>query len=150
MPQSLSEILVHAVFSTKDREPSIPAEVQAPLHAFLAGVCRNAGCEGLRVGGVADHVHLAVRLSRTITVAALIEELKTASSKWIKTQREGLKGFHWQRGYGAFSIGYSQLPALLRYIEAQPEHHRKQTFQEEYRVILRRYAVAFDERYVWD
>jgi putative transposase len=150
MPQSLSEILVHIVFSTKDREASIPGEVHAPLHAFLAGVCRNAGCEGLRVGGVADHVHLAVRISRTITVAALIEELKTASSKWIKTQCTGMKGFHWQRGYGAFSIGYSQLPALLRYVDSQPQRHRRITFQEEYRALLQRYGIAFDERYVWD
>jgi putative transposase len=104
----------------------------------------------LRVGGVADHLHVAIRLSRTITVAALIEELKTASSKWIKTQGDGLNHFQWQRGYGAFSIGYSQLPELLRYIDAQPEHHPKQTFQEEYRDMLRRYAIAFDERYVWD
>ena len=107
MPQSLSEILIHAVFSTKDRKPLIPSEFQLPLHAFLAGVCRKAGCEGLRVGGVADHVHLAVRLSRTITAAELIEELKTASSKWIKTQAVGLSRFHWPRGYGVFSIGYS-------------------------------------------
>src|SRR5690349_13278391 len=100
MPQSLSEVLIRAVFSTKDREPLISTELQAPLHAFLAGVCRKAGCEGLRVGGVADHVHLAVRFSRTITAAELIEELKTASSKWIKTQAAGLNRFHWQRGYG--------------------------------------------------
>ena len=149
MPQSLSEILLHIVFSTRDRVPLIPAELQPSLHAYLAGICRTAGCEGLRVGGVADHVHLAVRLSRTLAVATLIEDLKTTSSKWIKTQ-SGENGFSWQRGYGAFSIGYSQLPALLRYIDAQPEHHRTRTFQEEYRALLQRYAIAFDERYVWD
>jgi putative transposase len=150
MPQSLSEILIHVVFSTKDRTPAIPEKWQAPLHAYLAGICRTAGCEGLRVGGVADHVHLAVRLARTVTVAALIEELKTASSKWIKTKAAGLNGFHWQRGYGAFSIGRSQLPALFRYIDAQAEHHRTKTFQDEYRELLERYAITFDERYVWD
>ena len=150
MPQSLSEILIHAVFSTKDRAGLIPGELQEPLHAFLAGVCRKAGCEGLRVGGVSDHVHLAIRLSRTITIAALIEDLKTASSKWIKSQSAGLAEFRWQRGYGAFSIGFSQLPTLARYIDSQPEHHRQKTFQEEYRELLQRYAIAFDERYVWD
>ena len=150
MHQSLSEILLHVVFSTKDRRHTIPTQLLTPLHAYLAGCCRNTGCEGLRVGGVADHVHLAVRLGRTITVAALIEELKTASSKWIKLQAGGLNGFHWQRGYGVFSIGRSQLPALFRYIDAQPEHHRTKTFQEEFRALLQRYQIAFDERYVWD
>ena len=150
MPQSLSEILLHVVFSTKDRAQIIPKDLQPPLHAFLAGICRTAGCEALRVGGVSDHVHLAVRHSRTVTVATLIEDLKTTSSKWIKTQATGLNEFHWQRGYGAFSIGRSQLPALIHYIDAQPEHHRTKTFQEEYRTLLQRYAIAFDERYVWD
>jgi len=150
MPQSLSEILIHIVFSTKDRAPFIAADLQAPLHAFLAGVCRTANCEALRVGGVADHVHLAIRLSRTVTMAALIEDLKSASSKWIKVQDAALRDFHWQRGYGAFSIGRSQLPALIRYIDAQPEHHRMHTFQEEYRMLLQRYTITFDEKYVWD
>jgi REP element-mobilizing transposase RayT len=99
---------------------------------------------------VADHVHLAVRLSRTVTIAALVEELKTSSSKWLKTQSPELGGFAWQRGYGAFSIGPTDLDALLAYIDDQEEHHRTKTFQDEYRAFLTKHGVAYDERYVWD
>ena len=119
-------------------------------HAYLATVARNVDCECFRVGGVADHVHLAVRLSRTITMAKLIEELKTSSSKWLKTQSPALAAFAWQRGYGAFSVGPSDLNALLHYIDTQEEHHRTRTFQDEYRAFLNKYGIEYDERYVWD
>jgi REP element-mobilizing transposase RayT len=102
------------------------------------------------VGGVADHVHLAVRISRTITIAQLVEELKSSSSKWLKTQASGLAHLAWQSGYGAFSVGPTDLEALRQYIDTQEEHHRKHTFQEEYRAFLERYGVEFDERYIWD
>jgi REP element-mobilizing transposase RayT len=150
MPQSLSLILVHLVFSTKDRLPLIGEAIREGLHAFLAGVARTAGCECFRVGGVADHVHLAVRLSRTITVAQLIEDLKTSSSKWIKEQSSKLGAFAWQRGYGAFSVGPGDRQALLDYIDSQEEHHRTRTFQEEYRAFLNKYDIAYNEQYVWD
>jgi putative transposase len=150
MPQSLSYLLVHIVFSTKDRAPNLDASVRSALHAYLATVARNAGCECYRVGGVTDHVHLAVRISRTITIAHLIEELKTSSSKWLKTQSSALAHFAWQSGYGAFSVGPADLEALRQYIDTQEEHHRTHTFQEEYRAFLKRYGVEFDERYVWD
>jgi putative transposase len=150
MPQSLSYLLIHIVFSTKDRASILHDSIRPPLHAYLATVARNAGCECYCVGGVADHVHLAIRLSRTTTVASLIEELKTSSSKWLKTQSLALSQFAWQRGYGAFSVGPTDLEALRTYIDAQEEHHRTRTFQEEYRVFLQRYGVEFDERYVWD
>ena len=150
MPQSLSRILVHLVFSTKDRLPLIGASVRDGVHAFLAGAVRTAGCECLRVGGVADHVHLAVQLSRTLTVAQLIEDIKTSSSKWMKEQSSKLGAFAWQRGYGAFSVGPGDQQALLDYIDNQEEHHRKRTFQEEYRAFLTKYDISYDERYVWD
>ena len=150
MPQSLDNILLHLVFSTKDRFPFIGGSIRPMLHAYLATVIRNTGCDCLRAGGVADHVHLAVQLSRTITVAALVEELKTSSSKWIKTQSPELRGFAWQRGYGVFSVGPSDLDALLAYIENQEGHHQTRTFQDEYRAFLMKYRVACDERYVWD
>jgi putative transposase len=102
-----------------------------------------------RVGGVADHVHLAIGISRTITTAQLVEELKTSSSKWLKTQSPALARFAWQGGYGAFSVGPSPLEALKRYIDTQEEHHQSRTFQEEYRIFLKRYGVEYDERYVW-
>lgn len=150
MPQSLSFLLTHIVFSTKDRAPVLDATVRPALHAYLATVSRNVGCECFRVGGVADHVHLAVRLSRTITMAQLIEELKTSSSKWLKTQSPALAAFAWQRGYGAFSVGPSDLDALLHYIDTQEEHHRTRTFQDEYRAFLKKYGIEYDERHVWD
>jgi putative transposase len=150
MPQSLSYLLTHVVFSTKDRVPVLDPEVRPTLHAYLATVARNVDCECFRVGGVADHVHLAVRLSRTITMAQIIEELKTSSSKWLKTQSPALAAFAWQKGYGAFSVGPTDLTALLHYIDTQEEHHRTRTFQDEYRAFLKKYAIEYDERYVWD
>ena len=103
------------------------------------------GCEAYRVGGVADHVHLAVRLSRTLSVADLVKEVKTASSKWLKAQDPAFKDFHWQLGYGAFSVGMSQKETLLHYIRTQEEHHRTQPFQEEYRDLLTKYGIEYDE-----
>ncbi len=119
MPQSLSFILIHVVFSTKDRKPDLDPAIRPALYAYLATVARNAGCECYRVGGVSDHVHLAIRLSRTLTTAKLVEELKTASSKWLKTQSPALAAFEWQRGYGAFSVSASDLEALRQYCKRQ-------------------------------
>jgi REP element-mobilizing transposase RayT len=150
VPQSLSFILIHVVFSTKDRAPLLSSNIRPALHAYLATVARDAECECYRVGGVADHVHLAIRLSRTVTTAKLVEILKTSSSKWLKTQSPELTDFAWQRGYGAFSVGPTDLEALRHYIDRQDEHHRTRTFQEEYRGFLTKYGVEFDERYVWD
>jgi len=150
MPQSLSYLLTHIVFSTKDRDPVLDATVRPALYAYLATVARNMDCECFHVGGVADHVHLAVRLSRTITMAQLIEKLKTSSSKWLKTQSPALAAFAGQRGYGAFSVGPSDINALLHYIDTQEEHHRTRTFQDEYRDFLKKYGIEYDERYVWD
>ena len=150
MPQSLALVIVHLVFSTKDRQPLLGTSVRPALHAYLATVARNAGCECYRVGGVADHVHLAIRFSRTLTIADLVEELKTSSLKWLKTQSPELAAFSWQRGYGAFSVGPSDLDALRAYIDGQEEHHRTRTFQDEYRAFLTKYGIEFDEGYVWD
>jgi putative transposase len=150
MPQSLSCVYLHIVFSTKDRRPTIQPEARPRLHGYLATVARNLGCECYRVGGVADHVHLAIRLSRTITIAKLVEELKTSSSQAMKAELAEVRDFAWQHGYGAFSISPRDLDALIAYIENQEEHHRTRTFQEEYRILLNRYGIEFDERYVWD
>jgi putative transposase len=150
MPQSLAFVLVHVVFSTKDRLPVLNDSVRPALYAYLATVARNAECECFRVGGVADHVHFAVRLSRTTNVADLVEQLKSSSSKWLKTQSSDLSKFAWQRGYGAFSVGPADLSALIDYIDGQEMHHRKQSFQDEFRAFLEKYGVEFDERYLWD
>ena len=150
MPQSLSQVIVHIVFSTKDRQEWLDAAISSRMHAYLATVCRDHDCQAYRVGGAVDHVHLAVRLGRTISQADLIETIKTSSSAWIKKQGKAYRSFFWQRGYGAFSVGFSQLDNLIHYIDTQEEHHRTKTFQEEYRELLRKYHVEFDERYVWD
>jgi putative transposase len=150
MPQSLSLVIIHVIFSTKERHPFLNPETRPKLHAYLATVARNLGCEAYRVGGVADHVHLAIRLSRTFTLADLVQELKTASSKWVKTQSPGLAAFAWQRGYGCFSVGPSDLEPLRAYIDDQEKHHETRTFQDEFRMFLKKYGVEYNEAYVWD
>jgi putative transposase len=150
MPQSLSNVLVHLVFSTSHRHPWIVDRVRPELHANLAHLARLKGCECLRAGGVEDHVHMAVRLSRTLTIAQLVEEVKTGTSKWIKTRGEEFKGFAWQRGYGAFSARPSDAAGLLRYIDGQREHHAQLGFQDEFRALLHEHGLEGDERYMWE
>ena len=150
MSQSLSQILLHVIFSTKHRRPDITLDHQSQLHAYLAGACRAIDVEAYRVGGTEDHIHIACRLPRTMAVSKLLEEIKKSSSVWMKQQNGVAKDFTWQSGYGAFSIGQSQLPSLLRYIENQKEHHRIKTFQEEYLEFLQAYHIDFDGKFVWD
>lgn len=149
MPQSLSQVIVHFVFSTKDRHPFIDERVIEALHAYLAAISRDFDCPCYRVGGVADHVHCAVSLGRQVTQSGWVEHLKTESSRWMKGKAKDYTHFSWQRGYGAFSVSPGHLAALLEYIDAQAEHHQKETFQDEYRRLLRKYSIEFDERYVW-
>ena len=150
MAQSLSKILLHVVFSTKNRSESIPKDLEEPLHAYLAGIIRTNGSEAFRVGGTGNHIHIACSLPRTLTVSKLLEEVKKSSSIWIKKQHPDCKTFAWQAGYGVFSLGESQLDVLVRYIDRQREHHRKKTFQDEYLEILHKYRIEYDDRYVWD
>jgi REP element-mobilizing transposase RayT len=135
------------VFSTKNREPTIVQEIRAELHAYLGGILEKLGCSPLRVGGTADHVHILFSLSRTLAIAEAVEETKKRSSKWMKQARPD---FWWQAGYGAFSVAQSQVTTVSRYIERQEQHHRVQSFQEEFRQLLSRYQLPYDERHVWD
>jgi putative transposase len=148
MPQTLSFNLVHIIFSTKHRAPLIKDDIGATLHGYLAGTARKLDCECFRVGGVADHVHLAMRLAATRTAAKVVSEIKTGSSVWMKQQ--GIRNFAWQRGYGLFSVSPADLGALVCYIDGQVMHHRKRNFQDEMRAFFEKYHIAFDERYVWD
>jgi REP element-mobilizing transposase RayT len=150
MAQSLANVLIHLVFSTKHRRPWISVELDEELAKYVSGICRNLGCPSHKIGGSDDHLHVSCSLSRTLTISKLVEEIKTGSSKWIKTQGEQYAEFAWQNGYGAFSIGQSQLGDLRAYIANQREHHRRLTFQDEFRALLAKYAIDFDERYVWD
>ena len=150
MPQSLSCVLVHLVFSTKNRKPLLTADVRAELFPYLSVVLNNDGCPSLRVGGVSDHVHLLFGLSRTRTQAQVVENVKTSSSKWLKTKGTDLAHFHWQAGYGAFSVTPSEANGVIEYIDRQEDHHRNTPFQDEYRRLLLTDGVEWDERYVWD
>jgi putative transposase len=151
MPQSLAQVYLHIVFSTRERRPFLQdASVRDEAHNYLGGTCNNLDCPVLRVGGVSDHVHILCRLGRCISVADLVRELKRECSKWVKTKAPDLGDFHWQNGYGAFSVSPGHVEAVRRYIETQEAHHREVTFQDEFRRLLTRYGLEWDERYVWD
>ena len=150
MPQSLSSILIHLIFSTKNREPFITPPIESELHPYMASIFRGLKSPSLAIDGTSDHLHMLFSLSRVIKIADLVEEVKTNSSKWIKTKGADFRNFHWQNGYGAFSIGKSQVPTLKRYIARQKVHHQRVTFQDEYRKFLKSYGIDYDERYAWD
>jgi putative transposase len=151
MPQSLARILVHIVFSTKNRYPFLTdTSIRSEMHAYLGGTCNELECQVLTVGGVADHVHILCALSRNLSIAKLVCDIKRSSSKWIKTKGRMLTKFGWQNGYGVFSVGQSDVERVRQYIVGQEEHHRKRTFQGEYRVFLEEHEVTYDERYIWD
>ena len=124
--------------------------MEAELHKYLGGICNKLDCQVISVGGYTDHVHILCMLSKKITLMKLMEELKSHSSKWIKTKSLGYENFYWQDGYGAFSVNPSEIDAVISYINKQNEHHRRKTFQEEYRSFLKKYNVEYDERYVWE
>ena len=151
MPQSLAKILVHTVFSTKDRRPFLRDRgLREECHRYLGGILGRLECQPLIVGGVEDHLHCLFALARTCQPSEVVKEVKRGSALWIKEREPSLAGFAWQNGYGMFSIGFSQVDPLRRYIAGQEEHHRRVPFEEEFRTLLRRYEIAFDERYVWD
>ena len=150
MPQSLARLHVHLIFSTKNRENTLHDVVRESLHRYMATVLQNVGCPPVLINSVPDHVHILFELGRTVAVSTAVEEVKKSSSKWIKTQGNEFAGFSWQAGYGAFAVSESNVVAVREYIADQQEHHRKKSFQEEYRAFLERHRVAFDERYVWD
>ncbi len=151
MPQSLAQVYLHIVFSTKDRRPFLhDATLRGELHAYLGETANRLGSPVICVGGVADHVHVLCRLGRTITLADLVKELKRVSSAWIKTKTDTLADFQWQSGYGAFSISPGHVDVIREYIVNQEEHHKKVSFKDEFRNLLTKYGVEWDERYVWD
>lgn len=150
MPQSLSKIILHIVFSTKYRAPLIFKEFCSEMYSYLGAVCKSQNCNPIMIGGAPDHIHIASTFPRTITVSDLLEEIKKSSSKWFKGKDERLRNFEWQCGYGAFSVSESQLGNLIHYIERQEEHHRRRTFKEEYLELLEKYNVEYDEKYLWD
>jgi REP element-mobilizing transposase RayT len=150
MPQSLSQVVIHIIFSTKQREPFLDEKIIKEVHGYLASCARELDWECYRVGGIEDHVHLAVRQPRTGSLSDFMGHIKRTSTKWIRNKDDQYQSFSWQGGYGAFSVGYSQLENLIRYIDNQKEHHQKMTTQDEFRMFLNKYQIDYDEQYVWD
>lgn len=150
MPQSLAKNLIHLVFSTKNRERLLLDPTRTQLHAYMATVFKNMECPALLINSVDDHVHILFLLHRTVALSSLVGDVKSSSSKWLKTQSAGLANFAWQAGFGAFSVSESQVPSVRSYIENQEEHHRKVSFQDELRSFLEKHGVEYDERYLWD
>jgi putative transposase len=149
MGQSLVKNYIHIVFSTKNHVKLIDEGIEDELYTYLGGVCKLLACQPLKIGGHIDHVHILCMLSKNLALAKLLEEVKSHSSKWIKTKGDLYKNFYWQEGYGAFSVNPSEVEAVADYISLQKEHHVKKSFQDEYRAFLRKYRVEYDERYVW-
>ena len=150
MSQSLSSVFLHIVFSTSERFPFLSDEdVRRQVHAFLGGIAKKLNCPPILIGGVSDHVHILIQLSRSVSQADLVKELKRSSNLWIQERFPHIAKFSWQAGYGAFSVSTSKVETVRTYIANQPEHHAKVSFQDEFRTFLEKHGVAFDERYVW-
>lgn len=150
MPQSLAKLYVHLIYSTKNRDRVLTDAVRDELHRYTCGILREWDSPAIAVNSVEDHIHLLFVLSKNHSISHIVEQVKTGSSKWIKTKAASFAGFHWQGGYAAFSVSQSNVAEVVRYIEGQKEHHRVRSFQDELREFFKRYEVEFDERYVWD
>jgi len=150
MPQSYSGLYIHLIFSTKNRANWISRDVQEPFHTHLGFNLKEVGCVPVIINSVADHVHVLFELSRTIAISDVVQQIKAKSSQWMKKQDQTLEGFAWQKGYGAFTVSMSQVETVSQYIMNQEEHHRRQSFQDEYRQFPIRHNIAFDEKYIWE
>jgi putative transposase len=150
MSQSLARVILHTVFSTKNRVPMINPEIEKQLFGYMGQTCNNHKCPVILINGTSNHVHILCGMSRTITIADLIEDIKTGSSRWIKTVTTGLSKFSWQNGYGVFSVDWKATQSVRTYIASQKEHHKSLSFEDEYRKLLRDSDIPYDEKYVWD
>ena len=151
MPQSLAQVWLHVIFSAKNRRPFLTnSEFREEMFRMLAYHVKASKCVSVSVSGYVDHVHLLVGLSRTITIAKLVEHVKTETSKWAKKAVGGHAAYSWQTGYGAFSVSHSMLDLVDTYIRNQEQHHAKLSFQDEYRLICQKHGIEINERYVWD
>lgn len=149
MANTYTSLHYHVLFSTKNRERWISPEIAQRLWAYLGGIAREKDMMALKVGGVEDHVHLVLGLPPTLAPSKAAQLLKGGSSIWIHENFPALSAFRWQDGYGAFTVSKSNLLEVIRYVEGQREHHRRKTFQEEYRALLDKHAIKYDQRYLW-
>jgi REP element-mobilizing transposase RayT len=150
MPQSLSNTLIHVVFSTKNRVHFVDDNIEGSLFGYVGQICNNLVCQTITVGGYRNHIHIFCSLHRTVSQSKLVKEIKSNSSKWVKTQDLRYKDFYWQDGYAVFSVSQSKSSNLINYIENQKDHHSKISFQDEYRNLLEVNKIPFDEKYIWD
>ena len=150
MAQTLVKLYVHIIFSTKNRADLILPEIEEELFAYFGGISNNNNSKLLAAGGTENHLHLLVSMSKNIELSELVGDIKRDSSKWIKTKGNSFRAFQWQDGYGAFSVGYTQIEDVKKYIANQKSHHLKISFEDEFRYFLNKYEVDYDERYVWD
>ena len=150
MPQSLATIRVHLVFSTKNRRDLITPNIEPELYPYMAEIFKSMDSPAICIGGTANHLHTLFSLSKNYALAKVVEEIKTGSSKWIKTKGTEFRGFYWQTGYAAFSIGKSGEEALIRYIRNQKRHHQRRDFKAELTDLLEKYEVLYQEEYLWD
>lgn len=150
MSQALAKIYLHLIFSTKNREHSLPDHIRADLHSYMGGILHGLGCSPIEINTEPDHTHILFVMSRTETVSNVVGQLKKSSNDWLRNRDQQFKDFYWQGGFGVFSVSQSSIEEVRQYIRNQREHHKQVSFQDEFRMFLKRYEMEFDERYVWD
>lgn len=150
MPQSIVKMFAHIIFSTKNRADLIHPDIENGLFGYIHGIVENNNAKLIIANGTKDHIHLLVSLPRKIDISELIGDIKRDSSLWVKQQDSQFRDFYWQRGYGAFSVGQTEIEVVKNYIAKQKEHQKKKDFKTEYRGFLQKYEIEFDEKYVWD
>ncbi len=154
MTQSLAKIWVHIIFSTKNRQPFLMEQsLQKKVHQYIASTCRQLGCTDVVVGGIDNHVHILLVMSKAITFPILIQKIKSSSSKWIKSlcgYKQNLSRFQWQRGYGAFSVSHSNVSTIIKYIHKQAWHHKKYSFENELIMLFAKHNIIYDKQYLFD
>ncbi|MEX2484874.1 MAG: IS200/IS605 family transposase [Brumimicrobium sp.] len=150
MPNSYTQIYIQAVFAVKYRNAQLDKRWCHELFSNIGKIINDEGCQSIIVNGVEDHIHCFFSLKSDVSVSRVLQRIKSLSSKWINESRLTKTKFHWQSGYAAFSYGQSAFENVVKYIENQEEHHRKLTFQEEYKWFLEKFRIDYDERYVFD
>jgi putative transposase len=150
MSQALAKIYLHLIFSTKNRERTLPDNLRADLHSYLGGILNGLGCSPIEINTEPDHAHLLFVMTRTETISNVVGQLKKSSNDWLRNRDRQFRDFYWQGGYGVFSVSQSAVEEVRQYIRNQREHHQQVSFQDEFRTFLKRYEIEFDERYVWD
>jgi REP element-mobilizing transposase RayT len=149
MANSYLSLHVHVVFSTKNRNRWLSPEIEAEVWSYLAGIIKNQGGNALQIGGVEDHIHILLTMPATISMSQMVKSIKGDSSKWISQNWPNMRGFHWQDGYGAFSVGQSQVAATVAYIKKQRQHHQRKSFEDEYKTFLTKHGIESDEKYIF-